>query len=136
MTRRAFALSETRATFDRVALHNHLFSRGDLRVSLESQGERIVREVEKAPEEHLLNVDEAAWARALVERHRIEAPVLQGDKAWMDPPRDKQVDVSWDHMHRFIRDPSRPAYVPGYRTVTSRLPARETSSRCGHRLAR
>jgi hypothetical protein len=27
------------------------------------------------------------------------------------------VDVSWDHFRRVIRDPSRPAYVPGHRTL-------------------
>jgi hypothetical protein len=35
----------------------------------------------------------------------------------MDPPREVQVDVSWDQRNRFIRDPSRPAYIAGYRTV-------------------
>jgi hypothetical protein len=77
----------------------------------------MVQEVERAPEEHVLQVDEEAWAHALAERWSVAAPELRAEDAWMDPPKDVQVDVSWDHFRRAITDPSRPAYVPGHQAV-------------------
>src|SRR4051794_13928307 len=77
----------------------------------------MLQEVERAPEDHVLQVDEAAWARALAERWGVMAPELHPDDAWMDEPENAKVDVSWDHFRRAITDPSRPAYVPGHRTV-------------------
>lgn len=77
----------------------------------------MVQEVERTPEEHVLQVDKDAWAQALSERWSVDAPELRPDDAWMDPPQDVQVDVSWDHFRRAIMDPSRPTYVPGHRTV-------------------
>jgi len=97
--------------------HDLLFQSGDLRATLENYGNALTAEVNKVPEEHLLKVDEDEWVRALVERYSVEAPVLHGDKAWMDKPQEVQVDVSWDHVNRFIEDPSTPTYVPGYRTA-------------------
>lgn len=98
--------------------HDLLFHRGgSLRDALEQQAKGMVQEVERTPEKHVLQVDEEAWAQALAERWSGEAPELCPDDAWMDPPKDVQVDVSWDHFRRAIMDPSRPAYVPGHRTV-------------------
>jgi hypothetical protein len=93
-----------------------LFQDGDLRASLQRQSQGIEREIERAPEEHVAQVDEGAWAQALAQRYAVEPPVLQVDDKWMDPPSPTQVDVSWDHIHRFIHDRSQPAYVPGHRT--------------------
>jgi hypothetical protein len=104
-------------TFAAVAQQHLLFNSGDLRLSLEADGQALVREVEQAPEEHLLKVDEDEWVRALVERYTVQAPVLLADQAWMDPLTEVKVDVSWDIRTRFIRDPSTPTYVSGYRTV-------------------
>lgn len=113
--------------------HRHiLFNDGDLRLTLENYGNAVVGEVEQAPEEHILKVDEEEWIRALVDRYSVEAPVLCGDKAWMDPLKEVQVDVSWDTRNRFIRDPSRPVYIPGYRTVaTSHSQGSAKCSCCG-----
>ena len=97
--------------------HELLFNSGDLRRTLENYGQGLVREVEAAPEEHVLQADEVEWAKALADRYSVTAPELKPDDAWMDPPKDVQVDVSWDHVNRAIMDPSRPAYVPGHRTV-------------------
>jgi hypothetical protein len=94
-----------------------LFFKGDLRAVLEHQTTLLVSEVESAPEDHLLHVDEDAWARSLAERYRVDAPVLHAEKWWMDPPEEVQVDVSWDYQRRAILDPSRPAYIAGYRVV-------------------
>jgi hypothetical protein len=94
-----------------------LFHGGDLRSSLENHGNGLVREVESAPEDHVVHVDEVDWAQALAARYAVEAPILKRDEVWMDEPKPVQVDVSWDHFSRFISDPSRPAYVPGHSTV-------------------
>ena len=94
-----------------------LFHNGDLRMALEEHGKGIVREVEAVPEDHVLHADEIEWAKALAERHAVDGPVLNVDEIWMDEPAAAQVDVSWDHFSRAILDRSRPAYVPGHRTV-------------------
>jgi hypothetical protein len=100
-----------------VTNHDFLFHGGSLRDALEQQAHGMLQEVERAPEEHLLQVDEAAWARALAERWGAETPELQPDGAWMDKTQDTKVDVSREHFTRNISDPSRPAYVPGHKTV-------------------
>jgi hypothetical protein len=98
--------------------HDLLFHRsGALRDALEQQAGGMVQEVGRTPEDHVLQVDEDAWAQALAERWSVDAPELRPDDAWMDRPKDVQVDVSWDHFRRAITDPSRPTYVPGHRTV-------------------
>jgi len=73
-------------------------------------------EIERAPEEHLLQVDEDEWVAALVERYHVEAPDLRRDQWWMDPPVEIKFDVRGDPA-RDIRDPSRPALVDGLRVV-------------------
>jgi hypothetical protein len=100
---------------------DYLFASSDLRASLEHQAKRLVDEVESAPEDHLLHVDEDEWVRALVDRHQVEAPVLQKEAWWMEQPEEVKVDVSWDYQRRAIIDPSRPAYVAGHR-VTLHIP--------------
>ncbi|HTX31820.1 MAG TPA: hypothetical protein VMD09_10565 [Solirubrobacteraceae bacterium] len=94
-----------------------LFQRGDLRLSLQEQEKGLIHEIEAVPEDHVLHVDEAAWAMALAERWAVEAPTLKVADIWMDEPQPVQVDVSWDHYRRVISDPSRPAYVPGHQTT-------------------
>ena len=93
-----------------------LFQKGDLRRSLEQHGSGIVREVESAVEEHVLQADEALWAEALSERYAVEAPALKPETMWIDEPEPVQVDVSQDNK-LFIRDRTRPFLVPGHRTV-------------------
>ena len=98
-------------------MHDLLFMSGDLRDSLEHHGQGVREEVDAAPEEHVLQVDEEEWAQALAERYSVAAPELQADDAWMDAPQDIKVDVSWDTFGRAIIDPDEPVYVPGHRTV-------------------
>lgn len=94
-----------------------LFQSGDLGLSLKEQEKGLIHEIEAVPEDHVLHADEVAWATALAKRWAVEAPALKVGDIWMDEPKPVQVDVSWDHRRRFIRDPSRPAYVPGHRTI-------------------
>lgn len=94
-----------------------LFSQGSLQRSLEAHGDGIKREVDTAPEQHVLQADELEWAKALAERYAVEPLVLQRERVYMSPSEAAQVDVSWDSFMRNIPDPSRPAYVPGHRTV-------------------
>jgi hypothetical protein len=94
-----------------------LFYSGDLRMALEHQAKLVVDEVERAPEDHLLHVDQDEWVKSLVERYRVQVPVLHPDKWWMDKPEEIKFDVSWDYQRRAITDPSRPVYIPGHRVV-------------------
>jgi hypothetical protein len=92
---------------------NRLFIELDLNAALEGHARGLDEEIERAPEDHLLKVDEAEWVAALVARYTIEAPELRPDDWWMDQTEIK-VDVSWD-QNRAILDSSQPAYVPGHR---------------------
>ena len=94
-----------------------LFQRGELRMSLEHHAQGIQWEIEAAPEDHVLKADEVEWAKGLAERYSVEPASLKVDEVWMDEPEPVPVDVSWDNFRRNIPDPSRPAYVPGHRTV-------------------
>lgn len=90
------------------------FARGHLLQGLEEHRQRLLQEVEAAPEEHVLKVDEAEWATALFERYRVEAPALNRSDAYMEELRPAEVDVSRDST-RLIR--FGPTYVPGHKTV-------------------
>ncbi len=94
-----------------------LFCTGELRLALEENDRRLVAEVERAPEEHLMQAEIDEWVRALVERYEVEAPQLHPEQAWMDRPQEVQVDVSHEYFMRAISDPTRPAYIAGYRVV-------------------
>jgi hypothetical protein len=95
---------------------DYLFGEGDLRNALESHAGALDAEIARAAEEHLMQVDEDEWVAALVERYHVEAPELQRDQWWMDPPEEVKVDVRGD-PGRDIRDPSRPALANGVRVV-------------------
>jgi hypothetical protein len=90
-----------------------LFSTGDLRAALDHQLRVLVEEVDSAPEQHVLQVDEGAWAAALVERYQVDAPALQPEDWSISKPEEIRVDVS--------HDPSRsiwgegPALISGFR---------------------
>ncbi len=73
----------------------------------------MVEEVEETPDDHVLEADEEAWVRALVERYRIEAPALRPEEITMGESVPVQVDVSWD-TSRIIR--IEPVFVRGYLT--------------------
>jgi hypothetical protein len=62
-----------------------LFHSGYLRDALAHQGERMVEELNSAPEDHLLHVDVDAWAAALAERYQVEAPELAPAEDWYRP---------------------------------------------------
>lgn len=95
-----------------------LFSGGYLDATLASVSERVPEEIEQAPEDQLLSVDEDAWVAALVERRRLGLPEL-GD-AWMDPPEEVRIDVSRTPSGVFGRAPfssSSAPTIPGFRVV-------------------
>jgi len=94
------------------------FSHGHLESGLHARWVEMVNEIQAAPEEHVLHVDEQAWAAALYERYSVEAPVLDRTGTWMEEPEPVQVDVSGD-VSRIIRVHS--AYVPGH-TVKVHVP--------------
>jgi hypothetical protein len=97
-----------------------LFAQGDLSAALDALKEKLVDEINAAPEDHLLHVDEDEWVSALVDRWSVDAPELHPDKMWMDRPQEVQVDVR-GYPNRAIFDHSQPAWWPGYR-VTIHIP--------------
>jgi hypothetical protein len=108
--------------YRRLRVDDLLFNSGYLRDALAQQAERMVEEIKRAPEDHLLHVDVDAWTAALSERYGLEAPELAPEEDWyQDEPAPVQVDVSHEHLTRAISDPSTPTYIDGYR-VTVRIP--------------
>jgi hypothetical protein len=95
-----------------------LFSGGHLDTTLQSALDRVDEDVEQAPEEYLLHVDEEAWVAALVERRHLGLPTL--GEPYMDPPETIQIDLSVSPSGMFGRAvfPSSSApTVPGFRVV-------------------
>jgi hypothetical protein len=92
-----------------------LFYRGDLRGTLENIKAKLAHEIAKTPDDHVLEVDEEAWADALAERYRVEAPALRRDEMWQEEPQLVDVDVSHDFTRAVF--PGERALIPGYRVV-------------------
>ena len=59
-----------------------LFNSGHLDASLDALRQQLNAEVESAPADHVLKVDEDDWAAALAERWAVESPVLRVDDMW------------------------------------------------------
>jgi hypothetical protein len=66
----------------------------------------------------LLGASEDDVVRALVDRFKLNVPVVKGDDLYVSDNSEIQVDVRDDPM-RMVFDRSRPCYVPGHRTVIS-----------------
>ena len=71
----------------------------EFRWALARYGRGVLAEVEAAPEDHVLQADDAAWAKALSERYSVEPPVLRPDEMKMEPSGPTQVDVSKDRRY-------------------------------------
>jgi hypothetical protein len=97
-----------------------LFQSGYLRDALEHQLSLVKQEVEAVPDDHVLQANEDAWADALGERYRVEAPELHSDRMWRSDAVRIEIDVSWDTM-RAISDRSSPFMYPGHR-LTVHIP--------------
>jgi hypothetical protein len=82
----------------------------EFRWALSRYGRGVLAEVEAAPEDHVLQADDAAWAKALSERYSVKPPVLRQDEMKMEPSEPTQVDVSKDRRHHGRNS-------PGHRTV-------------------
>ena len=89
----------------------YLFSDLDLRVVIENQRERIAGEVEGLEANRLLNTAEEDLIRYFVDKYTLEPPTLLRDQMTADE-RETKVDAR-HHGHRWIRDTSRPFYIPG-----------------------
>ena len=89
----------------------YLFSDLDLRGVIDHQREQIAKEVEGLESNRLLNTSEEDLIRYFVEKYTLEAPVLLRDEMTADQ-RETQVDAR-HHGNRWIRDTSRPFYIPG-----------------------
>ena len=86
------------------------------RRSTSFSGRQLNAEVEAAPADHVLKVDEEDWAAALAQRWAVESPVLRVDDMWQEEPSEVKVDVRHDQS-RAISDGSQPVWWPGFRVV-------------------
>ncbi len=91
-----------------------LFSDGNLYDWLQAGLRRAVEEASSIPAERVLGVPEADLLEELVERHRVDPPVLHVDRRYTPGAQDVRIDVSQDPL-RTIWDRTRPYYVQGTR---------------------
>ncbi|HTU77913.1 MAG TPA: hypothetical protein VMF09_04065 [Solirubrobacteraceae bacterium] len=91
-----------------------LFCERDLASYLHSYDVALHDEVQHTPDDELLQADVEAWSAALGAAYAVHSPQIRADEWWAEPPETGQVDVRHDSS-RVIRDPSRPALVPGTR---------------------
>jgi hypothetical protein len=90
-----------------------LFSSHDLRQIIDSARASLRAEVDQFDQNRLLNTAPADLVRYLVERYSITPPALRRED-WSATELETQVDVRYD-SNRWIRDTSRPVYIPGQR---------------------
>jgi hypothetical protein len=88
-----------------------LFSSVDWFSVQEDQKKRLIDEVTSVDGNRLLNTSVDDLCDYFEEKYRIEVPVLHEDQIVADQ-QEIQIDVSQDSM-RFMRDRSRPFFVPG-----------------------
>lgn len=91
--------------------HGYLFSDFDLRAVMESQRNALQAEVDELEQNRLLNTSEQDLIDYFVDKYTIEPPVLLRDEITADQ-REIKVDAR-HHGDRWIRDASRPFYIPG-----------------------
>ena len=95
-----------------------LFSRGELKHSLEEQLETMRAAVEAEPEANFKQIDASEWAEALAHHYAVACPVLRLDALTRDPAKDIKVDVSWDRSRYFTdRGEALARNHPGHRVV-------------------
>jgi hypothetical protein len=89
------------------------FQFGHLRLTLDKRWGRLEQEVEKTPEDHVLQADIGPWAKALAARYWVHCPEFRPEERWMDEPEPVKVFPAGVGP-RVIGHISR---VPGHRTV-------------------
>lgn len=106
--------SVTGCTFENMSLASALFfQHGHLALTLDKRRAQMEQEVEAAPEDHVVQADMGAWAKALAERYRVHCPELKPEDYWMDDPEPVKVPPNRDQRF-FVGHITR---VPGHRTV-------------------
>ena len=63
---------------------DNLFAKNDSYSAFRAQEARMLSEIDAAPEEHVLEVDEDEGVEALGERYRVDVPSLHADQKYMD----------------------------------------------------
>ena len=95
---------------------DYLFSKYDWFFFKDSRIKDLENEIASWEENRLLNTSVEDLCKYLVEKYRIDVPVLDRDRIVVDQ-RETEVDVSRDPM-RFI-DQSQPFYIPGTEIETT-----------------
>jgi hypothetical protein len=93
-----------------------LFTRRQIYEVIQVRTESVKREILSIPASTLLSASEYDLVAALVEKFRLDAPVIDKADLYIARSGETEVDVSQDPQ-RWISDRSRPFYVPGTETV-------------------
>ena len=97
------------------AAHLFMLQKGELLLALRERADAMVREVEAAAEDDVLQADPNEYVNVLIERYKVESPVLKPEEMTLETSA-AQVDISKDRS-RPIRDRRSPLCVAGHRTV-------------------
>ncbi len=89
----------------------YLFSKYDLRATIENQEAALCKDIDSYPGEQLLNVSITDYVQYLVAKYRLPPIVVDESSAYVDQ-REHKVDVSRSR-DRFIYDRSKPFYITG-----------------------
>lgn len=95
---------------------NYLFRGTDIFAVVENQKLQVVKKVQALESNYMLNASEHDLVAALVDELRLDVPVIKDDEIHIADHRETDVDVSHD-PNRFIRDRSKPLYIPGSKTT-------------------
>ncbi len=91
---------------------NYLFSKIDWSSAEGHQREELEKEIANLSKNQLLNTPIDELCTCLVEKYRVNIPILKKNEILVESPREKQIDVSQDPM-RVVFDRSKPCFITG-----------------------
>jgi hypothetical protein len=94
----------------------YLFRKSPIYSVIQNQTAAVKKEVQSIPANTLLNASEHDLVRALIEKLRLDVPIIDEADIYIARSEETGVDVSSDPM-RMIFDRSQPFYIPGTETV-------------------
>lgn len=96
----------------------YLFRDGPIFAALQGQTEAIKKEVQSIPANTMLSMSEHDLIEALIQKFRLDVPVINDDEVYIVHSGETQVDVSGDPMRGFgFGYESEPHYIPGTETI-------------------
>ena len=94
----------------------YLFRKTSIFAVIQRQNEITQKDVQAIPPDTLLNASEHDLIQSLVEKLRLDVPIINEADIYIAHSVEAQVDVSGDYRYGFF-DRSQPAYITGTETI-------------------